>query len=87
MDQGRCTRCPREANRHFAKPLQRAERGKAVATLVPVMPLQRSPGALERKRRRQEFIHWLRRGALRGGKIVDWTRDELYNREERADVA
>jgi hypothetical protein len=51
------------------------------------MPLQRSPGALERKRRRQEFIHWLRRGALRGGKIVDWTRDELYNREERADVA
>jgi prevent-host-death family protein len=78
----------REANQHFSKLLQRAEdgevvvitkRGKPVARLVPVV----EPAVLaERRKAADELIAHLREGAFRGGKVVDWTRDELYDREK-----
>lgn len=85
----------REANQQFSKLLQRAERGeevlitkrgKAVAKLVPMGDRAADAAAEEKERQRREIIAWLRSGALTGGKVVDWTRDELYDREDRSDV-
>ncbi|HET6466979.1 MAG TPA: type II toxin-antitoxin system prevent-host-death family antitoxin [Geminicoccaceae bacterium] len=85
----------REANQQFSKLLQRAEageevvitkRGKAVAKLVPVDDARADSEVEEKERQRREVIAWLQRGALRGGKVVDWTRDELYDRDDRSDV-
>jgi prevent-host-death family protein len=85
----------REANQQFSKLLRRAEageevvitkRGKPVAKLVPVVDERVGLDAAEKERRRREIIEWLEKGALRGGKVVDWTRDELYEREDRSDV-
>lgn len=84
----------REANQQFSKLLQRAERGeevlitkrgKAVAKLVPVVDKQQQLKIDEKERRRREAIEWLRKG-ISGGMVVDWTRDELYDRENRSDV-
>jgi prevent-host-death family protein len=78
----------REANQQFSKLLQRAEagdtvvitkRGRPVAKLVPIP----APEVLvERRKHAEELIEHLERGALHGGKVVDWSRDELYDREK-----
>jgi prevent-host-death family protein len=84
----------REANQQFSKLLQRAvageevvitRRGTPVAKLVP-MPNGRAKAEAEAKERRREFIALLRSGALGGGRVAPWTRDELYDREDRSDV-
>jgi prevent-host-death family protein len=85
----------REANQQFSKLLQRAvsgeevvitKRGRPVAKLVPIADAKAQADAEAKEKQRREFIAWLRSGALRGGKVVDWARDELYNREDRSDV-
>jgi prevent-host-death family protein len=78
----------REANQQFSKLLERAEsgevvvitkHGKAVAKLVPMV----DPAVeTERRKRVEELIAHLEAGALRGGRVVDWSRDELYDREK-----
>jgi prevent-host-death family protein len=82
----------REANQQFSKLLDRVEageevvitkRGKAVAKLIPVAAADRAAFVREQERV-QEFerlLQEMRENALHGGKIVDWTRDELYERE------
>jgi prevent-host-death family protein len=85
----------REANQQFSKLLQRAEsgeevvitkRGRAVAKLVPASDERHRFDAEAKERKARDFIAWLRSDELRGGKVVDWTRDELYDREDRSDV-
>jgi prevent-host-death family protein len=74
----------REANQQFSKLLQRAvageevvitRRGKPVAKLVPVT---HGRADADREREIAAFIAHLREG-VPGGKIVDWTRDEIYD--------
>jgi hypothetical protein len=36
----------------------------------------------ERRRHAEELIEHLRKGALRGGKVVAWSREDLYDREK-----
>lgn len=77
----------REANQQFSKLLEAAaggeevtitRRGVPIARLVPVL----SPEAqAERQRKREAALDWLMRNPLRGGVVVDWTRDELYERD------
>ncbi len=77
----------REANQQFSKILEAAEGGEVVVITKrgkPVAKLERigDPAAeAERRRRIDELMAHLREGALRGGRIVDWTRDELHERE------
>lgn len=77
----------REANQQFSKILEAAvggeevtitRRGVPVAKLVPVNDAKMQA---ERERKRQAALEWLREGALEGGIVADWTRDELYDRE------
>jgi prevent-host-death family protein len=77
----------REANQQFSRLLEAAasgeevtitRRGVPVAKLVPVPAAEAS--AAERERRRAEALAFFERG-LEGGVIVDWTRDELYERD------
>jgi prevent-host-death family protein len=78
----------REANQQFSKLLARVEsgeeivitmRGKPVAKLVPATAADRA--AAERERQLEELLREMREKALHGGKVVDWTRDELYERD------
>jgi prevent-host-death family protein len=78
----------REANQQFSKILRAAaggeevtitQRGVPVAKLVPLAAAD-SRDSAERERRREEALEFFRKG-LPGGKIVDWTRDELYEDE------
>ena len=77
----------REANQQFSKILEAAvggeevtitRRGVPVARLVPVDACEAES---ERERRKAEAIAWLRSGALKGGVVADWTREELYERD------
>ena len=77
----------REANQQFSKLLEAAvegeevtitRRGVPVAKLVPVG----GPNAgSEGERRKATALAWFKGGALQGGAVADWTREELY--EER----
>ncbi len=78
----------REANQQFSKLLARVEggeevvitmRGKPVAKLVPATAADRA--VVERERQLEELLREMREKALHGGKVVDWTRDELYERD------
>lgn len=77
----------REANQQFSKVLEAAvggeeititRRGVPVAKLVPVSAAE---GDAERERKRRAAMEWLHEGGLRGGVVLDWTRDELHDRE------
>jgi prevent-host-death family protein len=77
----------REANQRFSKILEAAvsgeeititRRGVPVAKLVPVSAAEAEAA---QARRIAELTEHLRAGALRGGCVVDWTRDELYDRD------
>lgn len=79
----------REANQHFSRLLEDAakgeeviitRRGVPVAKLVPVVDTN---AAIERERRKAAALAWFKSGALKGGVVADWTREELY--EERLD--
>jgi prevent-host-death family protein len=52
--------------------------GEPIAQLVPV-PAPAATAA-EQELRRAEALAFFRRG-LKGGVVVDWTRDELYERD------
>ena len=81
-----------EAKTTFSRLLERVaageevvitKRGKAVAKLIPVAAADRAAFVREQERV-QEFerlLQEMRENALHGGKVVDWTRDELYERE------
>lgn len=78
----------RDANQQFSKILKAAaggeevtitQRGVPVAKLVPV-PREDVAAAAERERRREQALEFFRKG-LSGGKVVSWTRDELYEDE------
>ena len=78
----------REANQQFSKLLARVEggeevvitmRGKPVAKMVPATAADRA--AAERERQLEELLAEMRAKALRGGKVADWNRDELHERE------
>jgi prevent-host-death family protein len=77
----------REANQRFSKILEAAESGEVVVITKrgkPVAKLVRigDPTAeAERLKRVDELLAHLHEGALRGGPVVDWTRDELYDRD------
>lgn len=75
----------REANQRFSRLLEDAaggeeititRRGVPVAKLVPVGG---SEAQAERERRKAAALAWFRSGALQGGVVADWTRDELYD--------
>ena len=77
----------RDANQQFSKMLDEAvngeivvitRRGKPVAKLVQIGDPKADD---ERRRRVDELMAHLEAGALSGGRVVDWTRDELYERE------
>jgi prevent-host-death family protein len=76
----------REANQQFSRILEAAENGETVVITKrgkPVAKLVRfEDSEVEAERRRQidEMLAHLRKGALRGGRVVDWARDELYDR-------
>ena len=79
----------REANQHFSRLLEDAakgeeviitRRGVPVAKLVPVVDTN---AEIERERRKAAALAWFKSGALKGGVVADWTREELY--EERLD--
>ena len=81
-------RCaPREANQQFSKLLDEAVGGEEIIITrhrVPVaklVPLVAEASLVERERRRRAALEWLRSGALTGGTLDEWTRDELYDRE------
>lgn len=76
----------REANQQFSKMLEAAVNGEEViitrhgtpvAKLVPCRPVADREG----EERRRATIQWLRSGPL-PGPAPDWTRDELYEREQ-----
>ena len=78
----------REANQQFSKLLARVEggeevvitmRGKPVAKMVPATAADRA--AAEREQQLEELLREMREKALQGGKVADWTRDELYERD------
>jgi prevent-host-death family protein len=78
----------REANQQFSRLLDAAEqgetvvitkRGKMVAKLVAMRDPQEDAARRERVR---ALVEHLRAGALRGGRVADWTRDELYDRRQ-----
>ena len=75
-----------EAKTHLSELIARAERGeeviitrhnKPVAKLVPCP----APVHADREERRRALIEWLRSGPL-AGPAPEWTRDELYDREQ-----
>jgi prevent-host-death family protein len=77
----------REANQQFSKLLEAAvageevtitRRGMAVAKLIPY----RSAPCQDAEERRRAAIEWLQSGPLQGP-APEWTRDELYERDER----
>lgn len=76
----------REANQQFARILDRAvageevtitRRGVPVAKLVPVRAAEEDA---ERRRKMRLALEWLQQEGLKGGVVVDWTREELYDR-------
>ena len=77
----------REANWQFSQVLEASVRGEGIMITrrgVPVaklVPVSAAEDDAERERKRQALLEWLREGALKGGVVVDWTRDELYDRE------
>lgn len=80
------TMTAREANQQFSRLLQQAEAGEDVVItrrgkpVVKIVRLGDSKEEAERRRRVEELIAHLEAGALHGGRQVDWTRDELYDR-------
>ena len=77
----------REANQQFSRVLERAVAGEEVTITrrgVPVaklVPVRAADADAERKRKQQLALEWLRQEGLKGGVVVDWTREELYDRE------
>jgi prevent-host-death family protein len=77
----------REANQRFSKLLEAAVKGEEVTITrrgVPVAKLVPVDGAnvqAERESRKAAALAWFKSGALKGGVVADWTREELY--EER----
>jgi prevent-host-death family protein len=77
----------REANQRFSKLLEAAVGGEEVTITrhgVPVaklVPLPSAADSVERERRRRAALEWLESGALAGGTLDDWTREELYDRD------
>lgn len=77
----------RDAPRQFPELLDRAQAGEEVVITrggVPIaklVPVQQMGEEAERRRRIAELMRHLEEGALRGGIVADWTRDELYDRE------
>lgn len=80
----------REANQQFSRLLERAaggdvvtitRRGVPVARLVPVVDAPAE--ADERVRRREELLARFEAG-FEGQGFGDWTRDELYDRDDAA---
>ena len=78
----------RDANQQFSKILKAAaggeevtitQRGVPVAKLVPV-PREDAAAAADRERRKAEALAFFEKG-LSGGKVVGWTREELYEDE------
>jgi prevent-host-death family protein len=77
----------REANQQFSRVLERAVAGEEVTITrrgVPVaklVPVRAADEEAERRRKMRDAMDWLRQNALKGGVVVDWTREELYDRE------
>ena len=83
----------REANQQFSRLLERAaggdvvtitRRGVPVARLVPVVDAPaEADERRERARRREELLARFEAG-FEGQGFGDWTRDELYDRDDAA---
>jgi prevent-host-death family protein len=83
----------REASRQFSKLLRRVmagvevvitRRGTLVARLVPIPDANAKADAEASEQERRAIIAWLRSGPLRGGVVAEWTRDEIYDRDDRS---
>lgn len=73
----------------LAELLQRAEageilvitrQGRPVAKLVPIVEAEQDR-LIDRRAQIETLITHLREGAFKGGRVSDWSRDELYDRE------
>lgn len=75
----------REANQQFSRLLEDAANGEEVTITrrgVPVaklVPVGGTDAQAERERRKAAALAWFKSGALKGGVVADWTRDELYD--------